>query len=166
MITKIILFILFLLGSFIFAAAQLKYRCLDNIQICLFAGGIVSPFFGFIAWILSYQEKKRMNYVITSIMFGSMFAAGITIFLNGYFDSSIPANHQVPVFSKYSTRKKSSTTYYLTLASWRPNHQSEEIKVNRDLYERVVPEKSKILLQTKAGFLGFEWLVNYAEANR
>ena len=80
---------------------------------------------------------------------------------NGYLDKAPASYHEVMAIDKYYTRSKNSTTYHVRLQSWRENHGSEKIKVNKYTYDQVHRNRTMMGITTRPGHLGYEWLVAY-----
>lgn len=85
---------------------------------------------------------------------------GTVSLLNGRLDTSEPVAHTALVVDKYYTKNKNDYTYYLSLQSWRPGHDTEKQAVNRRLYDRIEVGESRMEMVTRRGRFHFEWLVS------
>ena len=85
-----------------------------------------------------------------------------TVVCNGYLDHSPTNHHEVTVTGKRYTTSKNSKTYYLKLKSWRENRSQEEITVGKSAYDKAASGDTIVRVTTRPGYLGYEWLVDYA----
>ncbi|MCC7411069.1 MAG: hypothetical protein IT495_05490 [Gammaproteobacteria bacterium] len=85
---------------------------------------------------------------------------GASASVNGYYDTAAPATHEAPVLARRFQRNKNDTRYYLRVRSWRAGYASEEIEVSADVYRRA-GANSLLVVRTRPGHLGFDWLVDY-----
>ncbi|MDQ1352019.1 MAG: hypothetical protein QG657_2325 [Acidobacteriota bacterium] len=108
------------------------------------------------------SSHRELMGVFALSLFGFIIAGmGGEMTLNGWLDKSKPVIHEVKVTDKYSTRSKNSRSYHVVLESWREGRYSEKLSVRRSFYNQLVPGQSTMVITTKAGKLGFEWLVEY-----
>lgn len=89
---------------------------------------------------------------------------GLGITLNGALDDSPVAVHRALVAGKHSVSNKNGYSYFLELESWREGRDREEVRVNRNLYERAGVGHDRLAVETRAGALGFEWVVRHYPA--
>jgi hypothetical protein len=90
-----------------------------------------------------------------------LLGCGLAGLYNGGKDASSPAGHTALIVDKQIYTPKDSSTYWLTVRSWRPGNASEEIKTDRSTYKRAVRGESQAMVYTKPGKLGFEWFVSH-----
>ncbi|MFH0984843.1 MAG: hypothetical protein V1882_04840 [Candidatus Omnitrophota bacterium] len=90
-----------------------------------------------------------------------LLGSALTGLYNGMNDTSAPVGHTMVIVDKRSHRSKHSRTYKMTVQSWRPGRAWQDLRTNRETYEKIVPRKQKAVIYTKPGKLGFEWLVTY-----
>jgi hypothetical protein len=89
---------------------------------------------------------------------GSMGTVGL---LNGALDDSPQVTHTAVIVEKYTTRSKNTTKYHVKCVSWRkPGGGTESFQINSADYNAVVENRSKMVVTTRAGALGVEWLVS------
>jgi len=88
-------------------------------------------------------------------------AGGLMVW-NGYADPSPPAVHEARVMGKRISRSNDSTTYHLSVESWRPGRAREDIIVSSGMYRRVRAGQTVMRVTTRAGRRGFEWVEGYA----
>jgi hypothetical protein len=116
-----------------------------------------------VRWVRGRSGSHRELLVILGLSLVAFPLAGFgaQTSLNGWLDASPPVSHQALVVKKYSTKNKNSTSYYVSLRSWREANTVEKLSVNEAFYHRVTPGKTVITAVTRAGHLGFEWWVSY-----
>lgn len=94
---------------------------------------------------------------------------GLGYALNGFLDNQgeIVGSSQ-PIIRKEIVRHKRSRSYYAYTELQRdPGGQGirspveAEIRISRAEYDSIQPHQSRIILVTKPGWLGQEWLVSY-----
>jgi hypothetical protein len=108
------------------------------------------------------SSHRELMGVFALSLFGFIIAGmGGEMTLNGWLDKSKSVVHEVKVMDKYSTRSKDSRSYHVVLESWREGRYSEKLTVRRSYYDQLDPGQSTMLITTKAGKFGFEWLVEY-----
>lgn len=145
-----------------------QYRALDSgalfLEAMKYGGAVFLVYFaGCIALLRGRSSSHRDLGVILLLSLFSFPFGGMTAVeaYNGYADTA-PANiHHVVVVNRSLSRGKNSTSYYAQVASWRGENRTERIPVNRSVYDRLQPGATKMLVTTKPGRLGFEWLVGY-----
>jgi hypothetical protein len=86
---------------------------------------------------------------------------GGAVLANGYWDESATATHHVPAVSRSYSSSKNSYTYYIHVHSWREGETTEALTVSHSMYSNVQLHKDEFAVETKAGYLGYEWLVKY-----
>jgi hypothetical protein len=85
---------------------------------------------------------------------------GLTV-LNGYMDKSEAIYHDARVNGRRVSKSKDSTSYYVSLVSWRTDRDTEEIKVTYSTYNKVKSGESVMRIGTRKGKYGFEWIERY-----
>ena len=68
--------------------------------------------------------------------------------------------HNAPITEKYTTRSKNRTNYHVRVASWRNPGETESFQISGSEYNAVVPNQSQMVITTRAGAFGIEWLVS------
>lgn len=107
------------------------------------------------------SHRELIPAMILSILGFILGGMGGGITLNGWLDNGKPTAHEVKVINKYYSKNKNSFTYYAAVESWREGQYQEKIKVSRSFYDYLEPGGSRMIITTKPGKFGFEWLVNY-----
>jgi hypothetical protein len=113
------------------------------------------------AWLLSGTSTS--HYAWGALMLGALFlfpagSIGTVGLLNGTLDNSQSVTHNATIVDKYTTRSKNTTHYHVKCSSWRPGGGTESFKVSSADYNAVVANRSKMVVTTRGGALGIEWL--------
>ena len=87
---------------------------------------------------------------------------GAAMLVNERLDVSEAVVHEARLLDKRETHGKRDH-YYLTLASWHPGGDSEEIEVSRGTYSSARPRQLWIV-RTRAGRMGYEWVESLRRA--
>ena len=66
-------------------------------------------------------------------------------------------HYEYYVGNRYNKRSE----YNVVVKSWRKDRESEWIVILPREYDKIVPGESKVKVDTKPGYLGFEWVVSY-----
>lgn len=106
----------------------------------------------------SKQPALWISVLLLVPLFLNAMAGGLL--LNGALDNSNVARHQPAIIHKETGRSKGRTRWLLHIRDW---HNSEEIVylfVDQTFYEAHAVG-SKIEVNTRNGFFGYEWLVDY-----
>jgi hypothetical protein len=116
-----------------------------------------------VRWVRGRSGSHRELLVILGLSLVAFPLAGFggQTSLNGWLDASPPVPHQTLVVKKHTTKNKNSTSYYVSLRSWRDARTTEKLSVHEALYNQVTPGKTVITAVTRAGHFGFEWWVSY-----
>ena len=168
-------FLAFALPSILLAAGitglilgLINYRPLDKGALLLDSFKYSLPLLVLFIWgaikLLKGRSSSHRELMAASAiaLFGFIFAGiGGEMTLNGLLDKSQASVHQAKVINKYYSKKKNNHSYYAVVESWRTDHYSEKIKVNSHFYQKLQPGQSTMVITTKPGALGFEWLVDY-----
>ena len=150
-------------------------RCdpLDNGRLCAWAFAITLLACVPLVWrgrrlfeqhvITGTRSRGR---VIAGMSFISLFclgtlAIGLMLILNGWLDTSMPQLHMARVLSRWISRGRASCNCYVRVSSWRNPGLSEDIRISRTIFNRAKPSISQIVVVTKRGALGFEWVTGY-----
>jgi hypothetical protein len=88
-------------------------------------------------------------------------------FINVKFDSSPPRVHQSQLVEKYTTSSsRAPVMYFLIATDWRSERGARVLlRVNRETFE-AVSNTTPLLVTTKSGRLGAEWVVQVEPAGR
>lgn len=112
---------------------------------------------------LLLRGTSRSHYAWRSWAVGGLLlfpvgSAGIVATLNGLLDDSQPVVHEARIVRKYTTRSKNSTNYHVECESWREGAGTEDFRVSSAEYNTIVEGQSRLLVTTRAGGLGIEWV--------
>lgn len=88
-------------------------------------------------------------------------AVGGGFTLNGMLDASPLQTHSALVTGKRYTSNKDGYKYYLELQGWNPAREREELQVARNLYQRAGVGRDHLVVETRAGAFGTEWVVHH-----
>ncbi|MBN1689027.1 MAG: hypothetical protein JW893_08010 [Candidatus Omnitrophica bacterium] len=127
----------------------------------------IPAFFIFLFLVVQWLKGRANSHVELLVILGMslvgfpMLSYGTVTIMNGYHDEGPVARYHQPVIGKRISHSKDSTYYYLVVPSWREGYVQEEFSVGRSLYQRAVPQKSYLHINTKPGKLKFEWLDGY-----
>jgi hypothetical protein len=161
--------LLFIGGVVAFPAGVIFYPPLDDQEFFLAGLGPAIPalllFVGLAVALLRGRADSHKDLLLV-LFFGligtPLCGYGGLALLNGLLDSGAPSQHVALVTQKYTSKSKNDTHYHLRLASWRRPGQEEHIKVNEPTYDALTPGHDRLLLTTRPGRLGLEWVVGYA----
>lgn len=144
-----------------------QWRPLDTGRLFLHSLLFSLPGCALILYFLVFAIRGRSNshthFVISTLITIAallLLGHGVLMFMNAYTDRSPAALYRVEVISKRITRAKNERTYRVSVASWRANGAYEELKVPRDLYERIEPGRDRLDITTRGGRFGYEWLTD------
>ena len=122
------------------------------------------PAFAYLAAIF-LRGTSTSHYAWGGLMGGAVFlfplgSVGSTALVNGLADDSAQVVHNAPITEKYTTRSKNRTNYHVRVASWRNPGETESFQISGSEYNAVVPNQSQMVITTRAGAFGIEWLVS------
>jgi hypothetical protein len=144
-----------------------SYKPLDIGRVVLHSLKFSLPMLVFFTWFSLHLLKGRSSshWEFIAVFLISFFAfplagIGYDTFLNGALDDGPPAVHQVMVLKKYYTKNKNHFSYYAVTQSWRKKNE-EKLRISRRFYDYLHPGSSRIVITTKPGKFGFEWVVEY-----
>jgi hypothetical protein len=78
---------------------------------------------------------------------------------NGIYDRSPLKKFEQVIVNKYTTTGKHSTYYHVDVSPWREGMKNWSFQVSRRTFDQVKVNQTLCLVTTKAGRLGFEWVV-------
>jgi hypothetical protein len=80
-------------------------------------------------------------------------------------DHGPSSQHRALVEAKYLTESSSPrhSHYQVYVRSWRPGKSSECLSVDEAMFQRLRPQASQLIVTSRPGKLGFEW-VEFFEA--
>lgn len=144
------------------------FKPLDLGQVIVKSLGLSIPCLFIFLWLslklLKGRTSSHIEFLIAAAISLAAFpvaGAGGLIFLNGWLDKSQANSHKTLVVRKYISKSEDDITYYVVLKSWRAHRKTEKISVYHDIYSKIKPNKSEIVITTKPGRFGFEWVYRY-----
>lgn len=169
-IKNIILYLfpsLVLVGAVVSLFWVIQYQPLDGFNLFMYSLLFSVP--AVIAYLIltgftirgrasAHKDFIRIGFL--SLMGFVFFANNALVFVNGSKDRSAPAFHNAKVVHKYWTRHKNTTTYHVSVQSWRPGRIREEFTVGAQAFKRIQPGKTEAAIFSKPGALGFERVVS------
>lgn len=152
-------------GLITFLIGMKRYLTLDSMFIYSLRYSIPA-FIAFLALsFLILRGRTGAVYFFLLITLCSIFSFvflswGGTLFINGYFDNSDPVKNVTSVMSKSLSKGSKSTTYRVSLTSWRKKSGYENIEVGAGWYNNLKPG-DRLRIVTREGRLDFEWIVSW-----
>jgi hypothetical protein len=125
---------------------------------------VAGPVFAFVSALL-LRGTSTSHYAWGGLMIGTLLlfplgGAGTAGLLNGLQDTSPEVTHKPLIVEKYTTKSKNSTNYHVRVQSWRDPGETESFGVSQTDWTAAVPHQSKLVVVTRAGWLGVEWVVS------
>jgi hypothetical protein len=145
-----------------------SYRPLDVGKVFVKSVTYSVPLFFIFSWISlqllkgrSSSHRELITVFLISLFAFPLAGFGYTAFFNGALDKGEPEVHKVLVINKYYKRNK-STDYYAVVNSWREDtaKKTEKLRISKRFYNLLHPGSSTMMVTTKPGKFGFEWIVN------
>jgi hypothetical protein len=115
------------------------------------------------AKLLRGKSTSHKDFAAISALFlaGFLIAGfGGEVFLNGYLDVGNTSKHNAVITRKHTSSNKNGTEYKVLVESWRENRTGEKFKVSEKSYKQIKPFESEMIITTKPGKYGFEWVVD------
>jgi hypothetical protein len=127
----------------------------------LAALGLCTFFLPLVMQLLSIVRKRlsedlgrlRTIYVYSSL---ALLLLALLPLLNGWLDGSPARAVKTTVIQKTAVLHRSTTSYRLTVSSWRPGRSVEELRVGARTYNNVFVGKT-ITVEVHQGFFGLPW---------
>ena len=138
---------------------------------------------GLLAWGGGWELKRnKLRQQFSSCLLGLLvllvylfiLVACVELLVNGVLDSSPPVEHRVHVIEMEGQSHNpilwpllvfdfyDFDYYFVKLESWRRDGEPVRALVDDSLYEQIKPNRTLLLVTTKAGRLGIEWVVSCA----
>lgn len=144
-----------------------KYKPIREWELILRGAGTGILIAIFYLWLVIKKTKgtSSAHKVIIAILILALGSFSLTGYLglrlaNGIMDSDLTENHETIVKSKhYHSDSDSGTTYFIKVQSWSPGRKVEKFKVSQFIYNKCEPDKTRVIVTTKPGKFGVEWLV-------
>ncbi len=106
---------------------------------------------------ISFKKPQEFFTVLFLVLFFFGYSYGAVVTTNCYYDESIPQNHQAEIINKRISSGK-TTTYYLELAPWADQIESNEVSVSEEFYDRIETGDS-VNIYLKDGVYEIPWLM-------
>jgi hypothetical protein len=127
----------------------------------LVALGLCTFFLPLVMQLLSIVRKRlsedlgrlRTIYVYSSL---ALLLLALLPLLNGWLDGSPPSAVEATVIQKTAVLNRSTTSYRLTVSSWRLGRSVEELRVGARTYDNVFVGNT-ITVAVHKGFFGLPW---------
>lgn len=130
----------------------------DSLKLSTFLFGAIVLFMAKSVWGTSGAHRKLLPWSLVALVGALLGGHGLVVGANGWLDASPPVARTTVVLSRRVSHGKSGTDRYVTVESWRPEDETEELRVGAGLYERLEP-RQPVEVTTRAGQLGHEWVV-------
>jgi hypothetical protein len=160
-------FLLLLAGTGALLLGMSRFTPLDPLKVILDSLKYSLPIMVLYLWAgtrlvagRSSSHRVWLTMLIFSLAAFPLAGTGGEMFLNGSLDNSPPVIHRQAVRSRGTASSRSGTTYYARVESWREVPATEKIRVNYRLYRQIRPGESILIVTTRSGYFGFEWLVS------
>jgi hypothetical protein len=158
----------YVLGAPAFVLGLMNFRPLDGWQMGLDSLKISAPLFILFIWIAVMCIKGRSSshrelIVVFAISLSAFFlsGAGIKMLLNGWLDDESATSYRVDVRNTYVSKSSKNASYYAVTDSWREDGRTEKLSITGSEYSKIIPYSTEIIVTTKPGKFGYEWLVGY-----
>lgn len=156
---------LFLAGFAATLLSLIAYTPLDGLGILVRALIVVVPGLPVFAYLAAglLRGTSTSHTAWGGLMVGALFlfpvgSCGTVTLVNGALDRSPPVVREAVIVEKYTTRSKNRTNYHVRVASWRNPGRTESFEVSSADHQAVVPHRSRMVVTTRAGLLGVEWM--------
>ncbi|MDH5510476.1 MAG: hypothetical protein OEZ32_08980 [Nitrospinota bacterium] len=131
----------------------------------IYGGAVAAVYIAIGAYLLRQRgdgRKIKGIFIAVSLCGIPASALGSIIAANGALDRSPPNMLPTMVMEKEIDNQTWSTLlgerHTIYVSSWRATGHREKLAVGKDIYDRVTPFKNKMIVTTKSGWLGFEWV--------
>ncbi|NQU05558.1 MAG: hypothetical protein HQ568_05655 [Calditrichaeota bacterium] len=159
--------ILIVTGFMGFIFGLVLYKPLDVLPILLDSLKFSLPLTLFPIWIsaklLRGKSTSHKDFAAISALFLAGFLLsgfGGEVYLNGYLDDGAISKHNAVITRKYTKSNKNGKDYKIIVKSWRENRTAEKFEVKKKSFKRIKVLESELIVTTKPGRFGFEWVVN------
>ncbi|MDD5529577.1 MAG: hypothetical protein PHX21_06050 [bacterium] len=156
------------IAIFLAGGGGAEFSPLDTGNAILASFKVSIPSVIILLWLIIMLLKDKLSsyseYISVYLLYFSatlIAGGGIFICLNGYLDKSTAIPHKVSVVDKYTSSEEHSKSYYAIVESWRDDRSKEKIEVHKYEYKKLVADSSELVIATKPGQFGFEWIVGY-----
>jgi hypothetical protein len=148
-----------LAGLFIVSTIALALRAWIDFNVLDWQRALeIAAIAGLAAGLLSLAARSKAKYsAVFLLVFSLVWASGVTVFYNSYFDKSVPSLFRTRITGMHKTSGKSES-YYLKLEPWGPRTAAEDVDVDRDFYGTVSAGDTVCVLLF-SGALDVRWYV-------
>ena len=116
----------------------------------------ISAAAGLAVGLLSLAARSKAKYsALVLLLFSLVWASGVAVFYNTYFDNSVPSVFRTRIAGMHKTSGK-STSYYLKLEPWGPRTAAEDVDVDRNFYSTASVGNS-VCVALFSGALNVRW---------
>jgi hypothetical protein len=144
------------------------YTPLRAMDVFIFSLGYVVPAL-LVFTVASIHLLKGRSASYKDVLYNFLFSLigfplsgfGGAMVLNGALDEADVIYHDARVTGKHYTTSRNSRNYYLEITSWNGKAGGEKIKVSHTVYRRAKVDRSVLIVGTRPGRLGFEWITAY-----
>ncbi|MDH5637420.1 MAG: hypothetical protein OEZ04_02905 [Nitrospinota bacterium] len=141
---------------------------LRMLRMALFYGGSVAAVYIVFGLYLLRRKgsgtKAMVTFFVISLCGVPAATFGSVITANGALDTAPPNVLGAIVMDKqidnHSGAALLGATHAIYVRSWRATGQRERLVVEKDVYETVTPFADTMIVTTKSGWFGFEWVVS------
>jgi hypothetical protein len=146
-----------LAGLYIVPTIALAFRAWIDISVLDWKRALeIAALAGLAVGLLSLGARTKAKYSAVILLFFSLvWASGVTIFYNTYFDKSVPSVFRTRITGMHKTSGR-STSYYLKLEPWGPRTSAEDVDVARNFYERAAVGNT-VCVSLFSGALNVRW---------
>ncbi len=156
---------LLLITGFISFLVSAAYHAFDGGGLFLFSLRYsIPPLLCFwAALVFFFRGKSFFHRLLFPVLVSSLAGALLlgfswTKILNVRKDTARPQYRQVLVLDRRKEGKHSDIPY-LYVEGWKPGRVTEKFQVSGKFFAQAIPQKTVVILETKPGHFGFEWLV-------
>ena len=116
----------------------------------------------FVSWLRQMPLARREMLMVVLLALLGFPASGIggALLLNGIGDPGTPAIYSAKAIKTYEVADLLYSHRAVHVVSWRRHHREETVQVPADLFGRIIPHQTALLVVIKPGRLGFEWVAS------
>jgi len=106
------------------------------------------------------------HFLLSSVLAAPLFIYNgyyLVIVLNGTQDESFATEHIALVADKFLAAGSNESTpdYSMVVKPWTPDGKYFQVRIHQALYKTLEPNVSEVIVYTRPGWLGFEWVEYY-----
>lgn len=109
----------------------------------------------------SPYELVRLLSVVSALVV-PLFISGSLVFANGVLDSSPAEERVVTVLDRKAKKNDGDMRYRACLQSWWAVDDVRWVRISKATYDAIQPNSTRMLVRTRPGRLGHEWLDGYS----